>query len=129
MKVKRTYRIEQELTDKLARFAEEDGKTVTDVLEEAIRAYGTMPDDCHTLEGEESGAVKSSATLKVISEELAMLRGQLKVKDDQISTLSDALTSAQETLKASQVLHAGALGMLESVEQKKRRRFRWPWSK
>ena len=51
------------------------------------------------------------------------LVSQLAAKDEQISSLLDALNTAQETAKAAQALHAStAMAALESAEQKSERR-------
>ena len=51
------------------------------------------------------------------------------MKDDQIASLGRALEAAQETAKAAQALHAANVQerALESNEQKKGGRWRWPW--
>ena len=62
---------------------------------------------------------------------LALLKGQLEIKDKQISDLSSALADAQATAKAAQALHAATsqAKALESSEQKKSRlqRLREAW--
>lgn len=40
-KVSRTYRIEQETADRIADISESEGKTATEVVEAAIRAYSS----------------------------------------------------------------------------------------
>jgi hypothetical protein len=120
MKVKRTYRIEQELADKLAKLAKDGGKTATDVLEEAIRAYDTTPDGSHTANDGVTSPDGLSDAVSALFEELSVLHEQLEVKDGQIAALNDALISAQETAKAAQALHAATTQVLalESQEQK-----------
>lgn len=120
-KVKRTFRLEQETADKLAELATRDGITATEVLERAIRAYGTEPDGSHT-----DGQTLSEADAKAVdalAAELERLHGQLDVKDAQIRTLGEALADAQDTAKGAQALHAATAQTLalESQEQKKSR--------
>lgn len=120
-KVKKTFRLEQETADKLAELATRDGITATEVLERAIRAYGTEPDGSHT-----DGQTLSEADAKAVdalAAELERLHGQLDVKDAQIRTLGEALADAQATAKGAQALHAATAQTLalESTAQKKSR--------
>lgn len=85
-------------------------------LDGAIRAQG----DASTREEEDD---------KETGKALSALVRQLAAKDDQIANLGRALESAQETAKAAQALHASSVHerALESGDQKKRSRWRWPW--
>lgn len=101
MKVKKTYRLEEETADKLASLSELEGKTATEIIEDAIRAYGSCRTDSHTS--------KASASEP---ESLEILAAQLDVKDRQIAELSarladttTALLRAQESVQAAQMLH------------------------
>ena len=108
MKVKKTYRLEQETIDELEKLCSDSGKSATEVIEGAIHDAIRLPDT-----------------------ERAALTDQLAVKDDQIASLGRALEAAQETAKAAQALHAANVQerALESSEQKERRRWRWPWDR
>ena len=119
MKIKKTFRIEEELVSELDRLAKELGISQTDAIESAIRSAIHVPDACHTqchTSSEEENPQKTAP-------EIDALIKQLEVKDKQIETLSTALVSAQETAKAAQALHAADKQTLalESVEQKKSR--------
>ena len=119
MKVKKTFRIEEELVSELDKLAKERGISQTEALEAAIHGAihvpYTEPYTCHTPVDKE----KDTET----SPEIKALIKQLDVKDQQIESLSSALVSAQETAKAAQALHAADKQTLalESVEQKKSR--------
>lgn len=95
MKVKKTYRIDEETADKLARLAEERGTTATEILECAIRAYGTESGDGHTPD-----------------KAFEVLQEQLQVKDRQIADLLEALRGAQ-------ALHAADKrpGLIEAADE------------
>lgn len=116
MKVKKTYRLEEETIRELEKLCEATGKTATEVIEAAIREpYG------------ESGPDRVGDGW---AQTVAALTEQLAVKDGQIASLGRALESAQETAKAAQALHAANVQerALESGGQKEGRRWRWPWS-
>lgn len=117
MKVKKTYRLEQETIDELEKLCFDSGKSATEVIEDAVHDAIRVP------YAERAGDDGSDA--------MAALVGQLAVKDDQIASLGRALEAAQETAKAAQALHAANVQerALESSEQKERRRWRWPWDR
>lgn len=94
MKVKRTYRLEEETVSELKRIAESEDVTATEALERAVHAYGRAPDA-----EPYAGGVDEHLMCDV-------LVAQLSVKDAQIETLGRALEAAQETAKAAQALHA-----------------------
>lgn len=117
VKVKKTYRLEQETIDELEKLCERSGKTATEVIEGAIHDAIRVP----YAERDDDGG----------SDAMVALVGQLAVKDDQIASLGRALEAAQETAKAAQALHAANVKerALESSGQKERRRLRWPWDR
>lgn len=121
MKVKKTYRIEEETISELQRFCDSTGKTATEVIEGAIRDAIREPYG-------ESGPERAGDGW---AQTVAALTDQLAVKDDQIASLGRALEAAQETAKAAQALHAANVQerALESSEQKESRRWRWPWDR
>lgn len=116
MKVKKTYRLEEETIAELEKLCERSGKTATEVVEDAIHGAIREPDT------ERAGGGWAQT--------VAALTEQLAVKDGQIASLGRALESAQETAKAAQALHAANVQerALESSGQKEGRRWRWPWS-
>lgn len=115
--VKKTYRLEPELVDKLAECAKAEGCTATDVLKKAIRAYGTEPDASHTepynshtaaggsAAAQEGGSSQDKA-LEALTEQLTVLSNQLAAKDKQLEAMQNIAAAAQETAKAAQALHA-----------------------
>ena len=115
MKVKKTYRLEQDTVSELERIAETEGVTATEALERAVAAYGMVPD----AEPYADGAGESPLVDAVVA--------QLAVKDAQIAALGRALEAAQETAKAAQALHA--MGQrraeIEDAPSKEARRTRW----
>ena len=117
MKVKKTYRLEQETIDELEKLCSDSGKSATEVIEGAIHDAIRLPDTERAGEG-------WAQTVTALTEQLA-------VKDDQIASLGRALEAAQEPAKAAQALHAANVQerALESSEQKERRRWRWPWDR
>lgn len=121
MKVKKTYRLEEETISDLEKLCERSGKTATEVIEGAIRDAIREPDGGS---GPERAGDGWAQTVAALSEQLA-------VKDGQIASLGRALEAAQETAKAAQALHAANVQerALESSEQKESRRWRWPWGK
>lgn len=109
-KVSRTYRIEQETADRIADISESEGKTATEVVEAAIRAYSS---------GEYAGnTVKQTDSTD--SSALAALIDQLAKKDEQIAKLMDTVADGTKAVQGAQALHhetAQALA-LESTDQK-----------
>ena len=109
-KVKKTFRIEEETASHLGELAAREGVTATELLERAIRAYGSEPYAepyaCHTPENAANkppaGGVADDATATAV----AALTEQLAVKDRQIADLSAALVSAQKSIEQAHALHA-----------------------
>lgn len=89
MKVKKTYRLEQEIADKITADASAEGISATEVIERAVRAY-------QAVESPAKGDSQATDTLVIKA-----LTDQLAVKDDQITTLGDALKAAQALNAAS----------------------------
>lgn len=114
-KIKKTFRIEQETADKLVKLAEAEGMTATDVLERAIRSYGSKPDASHT----------DNVAIKALSDELERLHGQITAKDEQLERLGAALVAAQESVKAAQSLHAVDTAKTLALEDTETKRTRW----
>ena len=113
-KVKKTFRIEEETASHLGELAAREGVTATELLERAIRAYGSEPYAepyaCHTPshtpenaadEPQAGGVADGAASVAV-----AALAEQLAVKDRQIADLSAALVSAQKSIEQAHALHA-----------------------
>lgn len=105
-KVKKTFRIEEKTAAHLLNLADAEGVTATEILERAIRAYGSKPYACHTPE-EVSGRppIRDFAD-DATSAAVAALTEQLAVKDRQIADLSAALVSAQKSVEQAHALHA-----------------------
>lgn len=105
-KVKKTFRIEEETAAHLGELAAREGVTATELLERAIRAYGSEPYACHTPgnaadEPPAGGVADGAASVAVVA-----LTEQLAVKDRQIADLSAALVSAQKSVEQAHALHA-----------------------
>ena len=97
----KTFRLEESDIDLLKQLAESRGESQSDAIRYAIQnaasaLHGAIHDEPSTDERGERG--------EVVSE----LIRQLKVKDEQIAALNQALVGAQETAKAAQVLQAQA---------------------
>jgi hypothetical protein len=109
-KVSRTYRIEQETADRIADISESEGKTATEVVEAAIRAYSS----------EEYAGNTAKQADSTDSPALAALIDQLAKKDEQIAKLMETVADGTKAVQGAQALHhetAQALA-LESAEQK-----------
>lgn len=109
-KVSRTYRIEQETADRIADISESEGKTATEIVEAAIRAYSSG--------GYAGNTVKQTDSTD--SPALAALIDQLAKKDEQIAKLMDTVADGTKAVQGAQALHhetAQALA-LESADQK-----------
>lgn len=119
-KAKRTYRLEQDTLDRLAGIAEAEGITATEVIERAIRSYGSEPDSSHTV-----SHTADSVAITALSDELERLHGQLTAKDEQIERLGAALVAAQESVKAAQSLHAVDAAKTLALEDSETKRTRW----
>ena len=110
MKVSRTYRIEQETADRIAKISEAKKKTATEVIESAIQTYSTE-------KYVENTARQTDST---DSRALSALIGQLAKKDEQIAKLMDTVADSTKAVQGAQALHhetAQTLA-LESTEQK-----------
>ena len=105
-KVKKTFRIEAETASQLGKLAEKEGVTATELLERAIRAYGSEPYACHTPSHTPDKPPTPSFSGDAASAAMAVLTDQLAVKDRQIADLSAALVSAQKSIEQAHVLHA-----------------------
>ena len=105
MKTK-SFRLQDSDVELLEQLAKDRGESQSDVIRFAIQYLANVShNETHNETPDE-----------VISE----LIRQLKVKDEQISSLNQALVNAQETAKAAQVLHAkSTIGELpESTDEK-----------
>ena len=113
-KVKKTFRIEEETAVHLGEQAAQEGITATELLERAIRAYGSEPYACHTgshtpshtPENAASDAPAGGFADDATAAAVAALTEQLAVKDRQIADLSAALVSAQKSVEQAHALHA-----------------------
>ena len=115
-KVSRTYRIEQETADRIADISESEGKTATEVVEAAIRAYSSEEYAGNTAKQADS---TDSPALAALIDQLAVKDAQLAKKDEQIAKLMETVADTK-AVQGAQVLHhetAQALA-LESTEQK-----------
>ena len=81
-KVSRTYRIEQETADRIADISESEGKTATEVVEAAIRAYSSEEYAGNTAKQADS---TDSPALAALIDQLAVKDAQLAKKDEQIA--------------------------------------------
>lgn len=109
-KVKKTFRIEEETAAHLGELAAREGVTATELLERAIRAYGSEPYACQTPSRTPENAANKPPTGGIAddatSAAVAALTEQLVVKDRQIADLSAALVSAQKSIEQAHALHA-----------------------
>ena len=94
-KVSRTYRIEQETADRIADISESEGKTATEVVEAAIRAYSS----------EEYAGNTAKQADSTDSPALAALIDQLAVKDAQLAKLMETVADGTKAVQGAQALH------------------------
>lgn len=116
-KVSRTYRIEQETADRIADISESEGKTATEVVEAAIRAYSSEEYAGNTAKQADS---TDSPALAALIDQLAVKDAQLAKKDEQIAKLMETVADSTKAVQGAQALHhetTQALA-LESAEQK-----------
>lgn len=95
-RVKKTFRLNAETVSEIIKVSKRDGISQTEVIERAVRVYGSKPDSSHTVPDAGGG----------VSEAVAALSKQLEVKDSQIEYLSRALESAQHAVEQAHILHA-----------------------
>ena len=114
MKVKKTYRLDENTLSELDELATSQGVAATVALERAIHAAA-----------EASGKAKREPDeRRQARAELSALTRQLDAKDKQIAALLDQLAAAQEvaavaeTAKAAQALHAATVGELAPTGEK-----------
>lgn len=109
-KVKKTFRIEEKTASHMGELAAREGVTATELLERAIRAYGSEPYAepyaCHTPEHAADEPPDGVVADDAASVAVAALTEQLSVKDRQIADLSAALVSAQKSIEQAHALHA-----------------------
>ena len=112
-KVKKTFRVELDIADVIARIASAEGVSETAAVERAVLAYsgGARPDDDAPRQPSADGAAVSA------------LVSQLAEKDAQISRLMDMVAEGTRAVQGAQALHHETAPRLsiESVEQGKGR--------
>ena len=123
-KVSRTYRIEQETADRIAEISESEGKTATEVVEAAIRAYFSEK-YAEKYVGNTANQADSadSPALAALVEQLAVKDAQLAKKDEQIAKLVETVADGTKAVQGAQALHHETAQTLaiESAEQKESR--------
>ena len=124
MKVKKTFRIEEELISELEKLATERGVSQTDAIEEAIRGAVHVPYAMPYAMPYAPPAPENREKRGESSLEVEALVRQLDAKDRQIEALSAALVAAQETARAAQALHAADKPELR-LEAAEHRKSRW----
>ena len=123
-KVSRTYRIEQETADRIAEISESEGKTATEVVEAAIRAYFSEK-YAEKYAGNTANQADSadSPALAALVEQLAVKDAQIAKKDEQIAKLVETVADSTKAVQGAQALHHETAQTLaiESAEQKESR--------
>ena len=114
------FRLTEAEVDAIKRVAEERGCTQTDVIRSCISQLNS------------DTQVDTQQSASAGSDIIDVLKGQLEIKDKQISDLSSALVAAQEAnkaLSANAAMHTAADKKeelaLESTAQKAQRASRW----
>ena len=108
-KVSRTYRIEQETADRIADISESEGKTATEVVEAAIRAYSSEEYAGNTAKQADSPA-------------LAALIDQLAKKDEQIAKLMETVADSTKAVQGAPKPKPRPGGGSASQQQTQRRK-------
>lgn len=124
-KVKKTFRIEEDVYDELVELSTGWDVSQGAAIEHAIRLArqmpDTLPDVCQT--GDSSiGGVDSTAVSALVGQ-LAVKDAQLAKKDEQIAKLMETVADSTKAVQGAQALHhetAQTLA-LESTEQKQSR--------
>ena len=124
-KVKKTFRIEEDVYDELVELSTGWDVSQGAAIERAIRLArqipDTLPDVCQT--GDSSiGGVDSTAVSALVGQ-LAVKDAQLAKKDEQIAKLMETVADSTKAVQGAQALHhetAQTLA-LESTEQKQSR--------
>lgn len=88
-KIKKSYRLDSELVEKLQARADKEKKSATETLEDAITLYLNMSDTDSAKSP--TGPTNSPTLLETV---IDTLKDQLTVKDQQITTLSKELENA-----------------------------------
>lgn len=107
-KIKKTYRIDEETVAIIAAAAERDEVSATEVVEAAVRAYGSEPAPPAQQTGQGAAAASDIA--------LTALVAQLEAKDEQIKALTSSLATAQQLADQAQRLQASALPPAEEKQ-------------
>lgn len=131
-KVKKTFRIEEDIYDELVELSIEWSVSQGAAVERAIRFARQIASAADGGESTESTAVSALvAQLAVKDSQLAVKDSQLAKKDEQIAKLMETVADGTKAVQGAQALHhetAQALA-LESTEQKLSRwqRLRRAW--
>lgn len=109
-KMKKTYRLDVETVAAIASIAERGGMTATEVIEAAVRAYGSEQESTpEPTEGHEASMPANDVALDA-------LVAQLNAKDVQIDALMSSLATAQQLADQAQRLQAAALPPAEEKQ-------------
>lgn len=131
-KVKKTFRIEEDIYDELVELSTEWSVSQGAAVERAIRFARQIASAADGGESTESTAVSALvAQLAVKDSQLAVKDSQLAKKDEQIAKLMETVADSTKAVQGAQALHhetAQTLA-LESTEQKLSRwqRLRRAW--
>ena len=133
MKIKKSYRIEEELVAELEKYANEKGISAAEAIGIAIQnirgvsdtVSDTVSDNCPTPHAVDS-------TVDALVRQIEIVNIQLEKKDEQLAALGAALVAAQESnkaLSANAAMHTAADKRddlsLETAGQNQERKTRW----
>lgn len=125
MKIKKTFRIDENLISELQLYADNKNITLTEAVESAIRAAIRLPDTCqtqsHTEESPENK--KPDLTIQALIDQLAIKDKQIAENIETIRDLNSNLSKALDSTSQAHVLHAADKKedlLLESKEQKQK---------
>ena len=111
MKVKKTYRLDEQLVIDLEKYADENDMTATAVIESAVRKVVQSYQ-----QGTDGG--QPSKTLAALLEQLAEKDKQIAALLEQLAAAQEVSAAVAETAKAAQALHAATVGELAPTSEK-----------
>lgn len=125
-KVKKTFRIEEDIYDELVELSAGWGVSQGAAIERAIRLArrepDVLPDVCQT--GASAVGGVDSAAVSALVGQLAVKDAQLAKKDEQIAKLMETVADSTKAVQGAQALHHETAQTL-ALESTKQKQSRW----
>lgn len=133
MKVKKSYRIEEELVVELERYAQENGISTAEAIGIAIQNIRAVSDTMSDKMSDTCPAPEAfDSAMDALVRQIEIVNAQLEKKDEQLAALSSALVASQEAnkaLSANAAMHTVADKRvdlsLDTAEAAQERKTRW----